>query len=258
MKNSFSHRKISNYYGKNYFKTNGYENLDFKKKYTMYWWSCRFYARLINRFCKEGRVLDIGCGLGHLLKRLEDGYLTYGVDVNQWAVDQAKKLCQKSVIKNSVAEEIDSFNPDFFNLIIMRHLLEHLIDPVLVIKKAKKVLKKGGFLIIATPNPLNLLAGFQKGKWVGFLDPSHISINTPSFWIKTLEQNGFLVKLKISDGFWAAPYLPVIPASWQKPIFGFLGGLQVVSGITFLPPFLGESLILVAQKDPLSMVKNKK
>jgi len=48
--------------------------------------------------------------------------------------------------------------------------------------------------------------------------------------------------------FWDPPYVPVVPKSLQKLLFGSLGGIQAISGVAFLPMRWGESIIIVARK----------
>jgi hypothetical protein len=51
-----------------------------------------------------------------------------------------------------------------------------------------------------------------------------------------------------ADGFWDVPYVPVIPRSIQKLLFGSLGGFQAITGLVFLPMRWGESIMVVARK----------
>ena len=54
-------------FDENYFHTEAYAEVSFEK-YSQYWWSNRFYALLARKHGpKGGRVLEVGCGLGHLM-----------------------------------------------------------------------------------------------------------------------------------------------------------------------------------------------
>ncbi len=75
-----------------YFSTNTYETVSFAK-YSQYWWSNRFYATLTRRYAKNGgRLLEEGCGLGHLVGQLEPDFETFGMDINHWALKQTAKV----------------------------------------------------------------------------------------------------------------------------------------------------------------------
>lgn len=234
-------------FGENYFKTNLYKDSNFDKKYTMYWWSCRFYSKLVLKFFQQGKLLEIGCGLGHLLGRLSENFDTTGIDVNKWAIDECKKRFPESKFYVLPAEDVEKLK-EKYEVVVIRHVLEHLASPEDVIKKVSNLVKPKGLLLIATPNPDGIMAKIQKENWVNLKDPTHISINRPEKWIEVLKKYGFKLRLSTSDGFWAAPYLPFIPTVIQKFSFGLLGGFQAITGIVFLPPNWGENLILVMQK----------
>jgi len=65
-----------------YFSTHTYAGISFGK-YSQYWWSNRFFARLARRYGNQGsRLLEIGSGLGHLVGQLGDKFVIVGLDVN--------------------------------------------------------------------------------------------------------------------------------------------------------------------------------
>ena len=92
---------------------------------------------------------------------------------------------------------------------------------------------------------------FEIGPGVIFLrykDPTHISLKPPQEWLASLQSNRFKPHKVFSDGFWDAPYIPIIPASLQKLFFGLPGGLQAILGWSIIPLRMGESLIVLAEK----------
>jgi hypothetical protein len=88
----------------------------------------------------------------------------------------------------------------------------------------------------------------KKEKWIGYRDPTHISLKAPQEWIGFIRQNGLQINRVFSDGYWDAPYLPKIPAKLQKIFFGAPGGLQAIFVWSIIPLTLGESLIVIANK----------
>ena len=230
-----------------YFSTHTYANITFAK-YSMYWWSNRFYAMLARRYGRRGaRLLEIGSGLGHLVAQLEDAFETNGIDLNHWAVKESKSVVNRSSLQTASAQELP-FEDDAFNVVIIKHIVEHLPDPAKAINEIGRVTAKGGCLILATPNLGSLLKPWKAEKWIGYQDPTHISLKQPEEWLAMIRNAGFSSHRVFSDGFWDVPYIRYIPKQIQKLLFGSLGGLQAITGFVFLPMRWGESIIVIARK----------
>lgn len=231
-----------------YFKTEAYADVSFGR-YSQYWWSNRFYALLALRYGpRSGRVLEIGCGLGHLLSWLVDRYQAVGADINNWALSQARQNVPQADFCLLTADDLGAFPTGVFQIVISKHVVEHLENPEKAIAENSRVLSPGGILLMATPNLDSMMRGVKKEDWIGYKDPTHISLKTPDEWIACLRSYNLLPRKVFSDGFWDAPYFPVIPSSLQKLIFGVPGGLQAILGWGMIPLRMGESLIVIAEK----------
>jgi len=230
-----------------YFSSHTYQDVSFAR-FSQYWWSNRFYAILARRYGGRGaRLLEIGSGLGHLVGQLEDSFETYGMDVNHWAVQESKAVVDESGLQTASAEEIP-FADGTFGVVIIKHIVEHLPDPAKAISEIGRVTAPGGTLILATPNLDSLLKPWKGENWIGYQDPTHISLKPPSVWLDWIKNAGFSLKRVFADGFWDVPYIPIVPSQIQKLLFGSLGGIQAMTGLAFLPMRWGESIIVIAQK----------
>ena len=230
-----------------YFSTNAYKEVSFAK-YSQYWWSNRFYAILVRRYGQRGtRLLEIGSGLGHLVGQLDGIFATSAVDVNHWALVQSKPVAPHTLLQVASAEDLP-FADGSFGVVIIKHVVEHLPHPEKAIAELGRVIAPGGVLILATPNLASLSRPSKGENWIGYHDPTHISLKPPSEWLAMLKDAGFKLKRVFADGFWDAPYVPVLPKGLQKLAFGSLGGLQAISGVVFLPMRWGESIMVVARK----------
>lgn len=214
----------------------------------MYWWSNRFQAMLARRYGQHGsRLLEVGSGMGHLVGQLEDTFETYGMDLNHWAVTRSKVVVQKTHLQTASAQALP-FSADSFNVVIIKHIVEHLPDPRKAIQEIGRVTETGGTLILATPNLDSLLKPWKGKSWIGYQDPTHISLKRPAEWLTLIEDAGFEPVKVFSDGFWDAPYVRYVPKQIQKLFFGSLGGFQAITGFVFLPMRWGESIIVIARK----------
>lgn len=235
-------------FDESYFETDTYENVSFAR-FSQYWWSNRFYAILARRYgLPNAPLLEIGCGLGHLVGQLRADFETYGVDVNAWALQQAKHEAPRTPLSLASAEELP-FPSDAFGVVIIKHIVEHLPRPGKAIRELGRILAPGGALILSTPNLDSLLKPLKGENWIGYQDPTHISLKTPAEWLRLIRHEANLgVERVFSDGFWDTPYVPLIPETLQKLIFGSLGGIQAIMGQPFLPRRWGESIIVIARK----------
>ena len=169
-----------------YFSTHTYANISFAK-YSMYWWSNHFYATLARRYGWHGaRLLEVGSGMGHLVAQLEDTFETVGVDLNHWAVKQSKSVVNKSSLQTASAQELPFTNASF-NVVIIKHIVEHLPNPAKALQEIGRITEKGGILILATPNLGSLLKPWKGDKWIGYQDPTHISLKEPQEWLALIQ-----------------------------------------------------------------------
>lgn len=234
-------------FDEHYFSTHTYANVTFAK-YSMYWWSNRFYAMLARRYGRRGaRLLEVGSGMGHLVGRLSRHFRAFGADINRWAVSRSKAAAESASLQVASAQELP-YSDGAFNVVVIKHIVEHLPDPAKAIREIARVTETGGILILATPNLGSLLKPWKGAKWIGYQDPTHISLKEPQEWLHLIEGAGFEILRAFSDGFWDVPYIPLVPPMIQKLLFGLPGGLQAMTGIVFLPPRWGESIIVIARK----------
>jgi SAM-dependent methyltransferase len=241
--------KSSHPFDEAYFNSGAYADVSFKR-YSQYWWSNRFYALLAKRYGPpQGRVLEVGCGLGHLLGRLVDRYKAFGTDINAWALSQARRNVPAAHFALLSAEDLGGFPEAAFQIVIAKHVVEHLPHPERAVAEMGRILSPGGVLILATPNLDSAMRKVKKESWIGYKDLTHISLKPPAEWLDMLRTNRLSPRRVFSDGFWDAPYLSVIPASLQKAFFGAPGGLQAILGWSMIPLRMGESLIVIAERD---------
>jgi 2-polyprenyl-3-methyl-5-hydroxy-6-metoxy-1,4-benzoquinol methylase len=97
-----------------------------------------------------GRLLDIGCGDGTMLEQaMSLGWSVEGVDFDSKAVDNARSKGLE--VHLGAVEDLNLPNASF-DLILMSHLIEHVYDPIGLLRECRRLLTPGGKLIVATPN----------------------------------------------------------------------------------------------------------
>lgn len=112
------------------------------------------YGRHVPRpLCNaNARLLDVGCGNGAFLSRAREmGIEVRGCDPDPSAVSACRKL-GLDVIAGDVWS--DAFTPGSFDYITSSHVIEHVADPARVLARLHELLKPGGCLWLALPNPM--------------------------------------------------------------------------------------------------------
>jgi SAM-dependent methyltransferase len=225
-----------------------YQQVGRAPRWSSAWWAAKFYTRLLHRRQPAGRVLDFGCGMGNLLRELERLYETWGVDVSWHGVQTARQNAPRSRVWVGDTSSLAVTGSGTFDAVIAKHVLEHVPQPAAAIQALAGALRPGGTFIMAVPNTTSLLRGWKGEQWIGAKDPTHCSLFPPQYWTDAARQAGMTVEQVFSDGFWDVPYVPVVPALLQLPLFGCLAIAQVLVGRPFVPVRLGESFILIARK----------
>ena len=133
----------------------------------------RFRLYDLARLCPApARVLDVGCSAGWMLDMLtEAGYRAEGVEVDRSAVEYGRSR-GRTIHHGTIQDRI--FVERSWDLLLMSHVLEHLVDLNSIIARVTRLLAPRGVLLIYVPNFLSLPARLLKNKW-GFLVPqAHI------------------------------------------------------------------------------------
>lgn len=146
---------------------------------------------LYPRLCRylKGRALDIGCGIGDMLK-FRPG--TIGVDVNPFNVD----ICTQRGLTTQVMDiDVLPFPDGSFDSALLDNVLEHIESPERLLAETFRVLVPNGRLIVGVPG----VKGQQS-------DPDHKVFYGESALMALAKGNGFTV-----DKFF---HMPLCKSKW--------------------------------------------
>jgi 2-polyprenyl-3-methyl-5-hydroxy-6-metoxy-1,4-benzoquinol methylase len=221
-------------------------------RFSMYWFARRYYAALVRRFAPpgDGRLLEMGCGLGHLLGLLQDDFQAVGIDLIDYSIEQTRHNAPRAdAYQLDVSDIADEFQPGTFSVVVALHLVEHLPDPEQTIRDVNRLLQPGGVFLYATPQPTYTLRRFKDHRTDAIgKDQTHINVHPPAQWRAWSEANGFEVVRQFGDGLWDVPYFPLIPKAIQFGLFGAPALLQVITRTTLTPLSMGVNQIVITRK----------
>lgn len=138
------------------------------------------------------RVLDIGCSSGHLIKAIREklGGVVDGIEVNAEKAKLAAKIARKAYVGSVEDPELIDQLTETYDILLILDVLEHLNDPLFVLKNIRRLLVDDGYLIASVPNianwrmRLSLLMGRFEYQEAGLLDKSHLRF----FTLKSLKE----------------------------------------------------------------------
>lgn len=100
------------------------------------------------------RILDIGCGGGILCEGMaKRGGMVTGLDVESEAIATASAHASKEKLSiEYICQPLETFDAERFPIITCLEMLEHVADPLMIIREAARLLAPGGFLFLSTIN----------------------------------------------------------------------------------------------------------
>jgi SAM-dependent methyltransferase len=166
-----------------------------------------------------GRVLDVGCGPGGLLKLMaRRGWETRGTERSESAALQARTEHGLDVR----AEELEAIVAEgaTFDAVVLWHVAEHLPDPAKTFGEIARLLRPGGVLMVGVPNfgsPESRIGG---AGWFHLDVPRHLFHFTKATLGRMLAEAGFVTREKT--------YLAL-----EYDVFSFVQTFENRSGLPF-------------------------
>jgi len=148
------------------------------------------YGKMIKGLRNNGKILEIGCGNGFLLKALEKlGYDCYGVEPSPMAYNHAKNNLGLNVENTFLSAS--SFNIQKFDVIILIDVVEHITDMQTFMKEVTSVMNEDGIIFIGTGNIDSVNAKIAGSNWGYFLSWEHVSFFNKKSMHYMLHKNNF-------------------------------------------------------------------
>lgn len=191
---------------------------------------------LEGRLGRQGRFLDVGCAEGIFLSMLDSGWEKTGIDISRQAVDRAK---QKEGVKAEV-KDISEMVEGYFDVIHLRGVFEHLLNPMEFVRNANAKLRDNGCLVLSnTPNIGGPVPHIFRGRFKLVIPREHVnyfSLNTMETLAKLA---GFTVQ-GVKYPYFGSPYCSLFKDLLQIPVNYLTGKMS--------PPFWGNIFTVYMRK----------
>lgn len=183
---------------------------------------------------KTGKILDIGCGTGDRLNVYKSrGFEAYGVEVSSSA-RYAREYLNLEVVEGDLFKA--GYPDNFFDIITMHNVLEHVHRTREIIGEAKRVLKKGGYMVIQVPNSDSLQFAIFRDRWTAVDPPRDLYYFNSRLLKAVLEKDDFRIEAIDHFSHWFHPptlTLTLFPGldpqlAWAKESSGLSSATQRV------------------------------
>lgn len=147
----------------------------------------------------EIRLLDVGCAFGSFVRTACETGPAAGLDVSRYSISAGNDWIGREEVFNfrglyrgnlRMLPDIELFQTDFFNVITMIEVAEHLHNPIDNFKSAFNLLPKNGILVVQTAN-FDGRQAEKKGLKYHYLLPGHLTCYTATGMKRMLQEIGF-------------------------------------------------------------------
>ncbi len=171
----------------------------------------RVVSKLVVKYCTaNGQVLDIGCGVGHILSEISKNapnLILNAADIDDNTLDITdSRVNLANRIKIETVEDLFE-RKEKYDAIVLSHVLEHTFCPLDIIKEIIKMLYPGGVLVVAVPNPVRLSVFIGNMSKRHYVNRGHVYAWDRSHWINFLENIAKLDVQEYSQDWFPLPRL---------------------------------------------------
>lgn len=120
-----------------------------------------------------GSVLDVGCGSGSFTELLQRrGWVVRGAEFDPAAAAAAREAYGIQVDVGDLTKI--GYADESFDAVTVRHVIEHVREPIRFLAECWRILKPGGHLVFITPNIGSLGHRHFRSRWRGLEQPRHL------------------------------------------------------------------------------------
>lgn len=197
---------------------------------------------------RRGTMLDVGAATGFFVRLArEDGWEATGIEIS----DHAASMGRKKGLDIKTGTLADALG--VYDCVTMLDVIEHTGSPRAELQKANSLLRKGGVVVINTPDAGATYARIMGKRWPLIIPPEHLYHFNRKNLRMLLEECGFEVVLETTVGKWfTLKYIFKMIQKWTK--LGIFGTLTAI----FSKPTLSRLSIPLNLYDNMFVIAKKK
>ena len=196
---------------------------------------------IVSKTGKEGgRLLDVGCGYGFFLHEMKSlGWQVEGIELS----DHGRQYTQNTwgiEVHAGPVEDL-ALPENSFDVVTLFYVIEHVTDPVAVLRAVRKILKPGGLALLRWPHstPIVRILGPLSKYFDLYHTPYHLYDFSPMTMRRLLSMTGFT---DIETSIWGHTSSAKTLDRWAASTFGTLGEvLYSLSGESILLPGISKT-----------------
>jgi len=200
------------------------------------------FAQHLKRLKTNGKFLDVGCATGFFINGIKkhSDWEVYGTDFGKSAVQFARDKLGLNVVEGDLADA--QFPNAFFDYVHVNNVLEHVLNPVSLLRECRRIIKPNGVFFLSVPNGFNdsldLIDFWKEEKKPARSKSGHIFFFPARTLPLLFKQVGFEVETKktysLKRGFRSIGYLPR-KSNWKKDYTPHEAPERVISSEVSIP-----------------------
>ncbi len=150
------------------------------------------------RIPRHGHLLDVGCAAGFFLAEAQRHYRVQGVELSSWSSAWARDRLQLSVFTGTLQQA--ALPADRFDVVTLWDVIEHVPDPVPLLREAARVLHPKGRLVLTTGDWGSAYAQRHGQHWHLMTPPWHLTMFSRATLAAAAQRAGLRVLACRSEG----------------------------------------------------------
>lgn len=207
----------------------------------------------------RGRLLDVGAGSGWLVEHMNRlGWQAEGLDFDAHSVKSAR---DRGLVFHQGGLPQQNFPEGSFDALTMSHCIEHVHEPAAWLAEARRVLRPGGRLALATPNSASFCHEQFGESWFALDPPRHLHLFNRAAMTSLMNKAGFnrfrvFTSIRDANGAFVASrairatgrFDMLAPSGLVDKVAG-RGAQMLEAAVRMARPDAGEDLVVLAERD---------